>query len=87
MRTFRTQWNYNADDEPKETISEPSQTVPDQALSIPQILNYSRSGIDLGLESRDGVYDDDFGDDEEFDDFVVEDLTDVDNLRELDTQQ
>ena len=82
MVKVRSQFTYDHTKDPGHTFTEPSQTVPDQALSIEEILRFSRSGIDLGLSGQ-GYYDEDLGIDHfesaGFDE--IEDLVDAAALR------
>lgn len=86
MTLFKTPYNFDSSDEVNyEVISnEPSMTVPDQSLTVKEILERYTQGIpmDISMQDNDLEYD---GDDPSFDDvnpfldpaFDLSDLTDM----------
>lgn len=76
MTKIRSPFNYDPADFVGEVNTGESQTVPDQALSIKEIIDFSRSGIDIGLNSNRGLYDDDLGS-SDIDDFEPVEVNDI----------
>ncbi|QXN74995.1 hypothetical protein [Microvirus mar2] len=92
MTKIRTPFTYDPADYIGEVNELDSLTVPDQALSIKEIVDYSRSGIDLGLSRYKRLYDDDLGDSnlDNFEPIEVNDIVDAQQLQlqnELEYQQ
>lgn len=71
MKDIRKKYTFTLLDSDQESNNEPSLTIPDQSLTIPQILERYVSGIDLPY-GPDGFYETDYDED----DFTTDPLLD-----------
>lgn len=83
MKVIREKYSFTLLDSDMESNNEPSMTIPDQSLTIPQILERYVSGIELPYGPED-IYDDDDPDSFETDPLLdpAFDLVDVTEAQE-----
>lgn len=85
MIEIRSPFHYDPASFKGEVNDEESLTVPDQAISVKEILEFSRSGIDIGINTRRGLYDDDLGS-SDIDDYEPLEINDIFEAHELKLQ-
>lgn len=85
MKDIRQKYTFTLLDSDQESNNEPSLTIPDQSLTIPQILERYVSGIDLPY-GPDGFYETDYDEDDFTTDPLLDPALDLSDVTEAQVQ-